>query len=282
MGAAQPRTGPGVLAAGGCSVWPLSLDAACAREARQAFREAAANLGLSEDQLYDGVTMASELAANTLHAHDNVELDGSSGQPLAGFPELWLYLRRAGARWELVCKVFDSGSGWPQGPDGPGPPHPPAAWEAGAESVSGRGLQVVDVLSQGRWGHHLTRSRLGGWKVPGKAVWFAQPVPDTCVPGCLRRAALAAGRAARTLEIMLTERGLGGRLLRADEASAGMSVLSVRVGLTVWCRERVIWWQAADGSYEQRVPTDLVETAERIVCTCEEMDSRGSAWRASG
>ena len=32
-------------------------------------------------------------------------------------------------------------------------------------------------LSQGHWGHHLTRARLGGWKVPGKAVWFAQPVP---------------------------------------------------------------------------------------------------------
>jgi hypothetical protein len=55
-----------------------------------------------------------------------------------------------------------------------------------------------------------------------------------------------------------------------------MSVLSIRVGLTVWCRDRVIWWQAADGRYEQRVPTDLVETAGRIVCTCEEMDSISS------
>ena len=40
-----------------------------------------------------------------------------------------------------------------------------------------RGLQLVHELSCGRWGHHPTRARLGRWGVRGKAVWFAVPAP---------------------------------------------------------------------------------------------------------
>jgi len=143
---------------------------------------------------------------------------------------------------------------------------------AEADAVSGRGLQVVAGLSAGRWGHHLTRSRFGGWKVPGKAVWFAQPVPGGVVPEPLRRTRLAPGRAARALEEMLAERGLGSGLLRAQEPSARMSVLSVRYGLTVWCRESAIWWRCPDGRRSEHVPTDLVEVGEQIVRACAEMD----------
>ena len=45
------------------------------------------------------------------------------------------------------------------------------------QAVAGRGLQIVHELSRGRWGHHPTRARLGGWGVRGKAVWFAVPAP---------------------------------------------------------------------------------------------------------
>jgi hypothetical protein len=234
--------------------------------ARDVFREAAAVLGLASELAFDGVTMASELAANTMHANANVEFDGAGARPLAGAPELWIYLRRAAGRWELVCKVFDSLSGWKND-------LAPVPGGAGLDSVSGRGLQVVAGLSAGRWGHHLTRSRFGGWKVPGKAVWFGQAVPGTCVPQPLRQGRLAPGRAARALEEMLVERGLGGGLLRAQEPSAEMSVLSVRCGLTVWCRDTVIWWRTPGGRYEQRVPSDLVDTAEQVVSTCVEMEA---------
>jgi len=115
--------------------------------------------------------------------------------------------------------------------------------------------------------------------VPGKAVWFAQPVPAGVVPEPLRRTRLAPGRAARALEEMLVERGLGGGLLRAQEPSEGMSVLSVRYGLTVWCRSNAIWWRSPDGRQSKQVPTDLVEIAEQIVCACAEMD-RGIVPRA--
>jgi hypothetical protein len=268
-GMARPAMGAAALAVGGCCSWPLPADATCAAVARRVFREAAAALCLPAGLASDGVLMASELAANTLHAHANIEFDGAGAWPIAGAPELWIYLRRAAGGvvvpgWELVVKVFDSLGGWKDGlaPE-PGAP--------GADAQSGRGLGVVAGLSAGRWGHHLTRSRFGGWKVPGKAVWFAQAVPGSLVPEPLRRTRLAPGRAARALEEMLVERGLGGGLLRAQEPSAGMSVLSVRSGLTVWCRDTVIWW-SPDGRRSEQVPTDLVETAEQIVCACTEMD----------
>ena len=50
-------------------------------------------------------------------------------------------------------------------------------YERGSQAVAGRGLQIVHELSRGRWGHHPTRARLGGWGVRGKAVWFAVPAP---------------------------------------------------------------------------------------------------------
>jgi len=273
--ASQASDRPPVVAAaligGGCCAWPLPADTTCAAVARGVFREVAATLSLPEELASDGLLMTSELAANTLHAHGNIEFDGAGAWPIAGAPELWMYLRRAAGRWELAVKVFDSLSGWKDD-------LAPVPGAAEADAVSGRGLQVVAGLSAGRWGHHLTRSRFGGWKVPGKAVWFALPVPGGVVPEPLRRTRLAPGRAARALEEMLVERGLGGGLLRAQEPSEGMSVLSVRYGLTVWCRDSAIWWRSPDGRQSERVPTDLVEITEQIVCACAEMDCGIELW----
>jgi hypothetical protein len=257
--------GPPALEVGGCCACQLPLDATCAAQARRVFQEAVGFLGLPDDLVYDGMTMASELAANTLHAHDNVESDDVGPWPLAGAPELWVYLRGTSGRWELVCKVFDSLRGWKDDVV-------PVPGSAALDAESGRGLQVVAGLSGGRWGHHLTRSRLGGWKVPGKVVWFAQPVPDSRVPARARCVRLAPGQVGRTLEAMLIDRGLGRGLLRAAEPGEGMSVLSVRCGLTVWCRDSMIWWRNREGRYEQRVPADLVDTSEKIVCTSEELE----------
>lgn len=238
----------------------LALDPSCASAARRTFRDVATLLDLSSDLLSDGMTMTSELAANTLHAHQHIEFEAGGPSPVAGGPELWLYLRQAAGRWELVCKVFDSLCGWKDRVPVPG--------SAGPGSVSGRGLQVVAGLSGGRWGYHLTRARLGSWKVPGKAVWFAIPVPPACVPAPLRCASIAPLRAGRVLEQMLIDRGFGEGLLRVEEPATGISVLSVRSGLTVWCRPGVIRWQVRQGSYAGRRPTDLVDVAEEIVRAC--------------
>jgi hypothetical protein len=264
--APEPPAGePAALAAGDCCAWPLAAGPSCAGEGRRIFRAAVAGLGLPDDLIYDGMTMISELAANTLHAQQRAQDDGAAISPVAG-PELWLYLRSAAGRWDLVCKVFDSLPGWRDG----GPPVP-----AGAEpdAVRGRGLQLVAGLSSGQWGHHLSRSRLGGWPVPGKVVWFGQPVPAACVPAQLRRAWLRPGEASRRLAAMLAARGIGGGLVCTDDTGNGISVLSVRRGITVWCRPGLVSWQTRGGRYERRGLTDLEDAAEQIVCLCQELDS---------
>jgi hypothetical protein len=149
------------LRAGGCFARALPLDATCAGTARSFFREAVAGIGLPGDLIHDGITMASELAANTLHAHGNVEFSGASQKPVSGFPELWMYLRGSGAQCELVCNVFDSQPGWKTG-------SLPDVKVRTSRGENGRGLQVVDGLSAGEWGAHLTRGRLGSWKVSGR------------------------------------------------------------------------------------------------------------------
>ena len=147
-----------------CGAWVLPGDPTCAGIARRLFRRAASELSLDREATDDGVTMVSELAANTLHANQL--------QPLPANSELWLYLRGTGQRTELVCKVFDTLPGWVHG-NVPGR----TVCRAPADAMSGRGLEVVHELSDGHWGHHLTRSRLSGTGIRGKAVWFALPVP---------------------------------------------------------------------------------------------------------
>jgi hypothetical protein len=249
--------------AGGCFVRPLPLDRTCSSAARRFFREAVAGLDLPGDTVHDGVTMASELAANTLHAQANVEYSGSRQRAVTGIPEFWLYLRGSGARTEVVCKIFDSEPGWEiDALVQPG--------KAPLEQVGGRGLQVVAALSAGQWGGHPSRGRLGAWKVPGKAVWFALRIPPAAEAARHGRAEPAPDQALDELESMLAERGLGNRIVRADERSGDISVLSISRHLTVWRHGRTLSWRDPGGSYQQMYVADLVDIGERIVCAHEE------------
>jgi hypothetical protein len=263
--------------AGGCFVRPLPLDNSCAGAARRYFREALAGTDLPADLIHDGVTMASELAANTTNAHGNIEF-GGQGAPVSGMPEIWLYLRDFGSGRELVCKIFDSEPGWDAGEPLP----VGAAVPAGPDSVRGRGLQMVAGLSAGRWGHHLSRGRLGAWKVEGKAVWFALRIPPGSDLSTSRRIAPRGSRAIAELATALTDRGLGSGLVPVTESTGDLAVLSVSAALTVWCRGEVVWWQEPQGGYDRLPVTDLVEATERIVCVHEELvasrtDGVGSA-----
>src|SRR5262249_34992078 len=157
-----------------------------------------------------------------------------------------------------------------------------------AQAVAGRGLQIVHELSRGRWGHHLTRARLGGWSVRGKAVWFAVPAPlaharlvdvtglraytlSADVTATRASERLSARQGAGELEAMLAERGFGGRLVRADQPASDMSVLSVCCGLTVWCRSGFVSLASPDGDRERWSYADLVEVAEQTVRRFEEL-----------
>src|ERR1700759_1662275 len=185
-----------------CGAWVLPGDPTCAGAARRLFRQVAGELGLGSEAIDDGVTMVSELAANTLHA--------KQCQPPAANPELWLYLRGTGDQAELVCKIFDTLPGGARG-NVPGR----TVCRAPADAMSGRGLEVVHELSAGRWGHHLTRSRLSGTGVRGKAVWFALPAPAAAALTVAESRPLTAKEAMSELEKDLNSRGFAGRLVRA-------------------------------------------------------------------
>jgi hypothetical protein len=287
------------------------------------FRDAVSEVGLEPDLLDDCVLMASELAANTLHARaaagtggggdrlvsvapdmggepissagpvppppqaaqDPQAASGSGLWPATSCPELWVYLRGLGSRRELVCKVFDCNRGWRHGLV----PTAARITAQGVQSVTGRGLQIVQELSRGRWGHHPTRARLGGWGTRGKAVWFAVPAPlaharlvdvtglraytlSADVSATRAHERLSARQAATELETMLGERGVGRQLVRADQPASDMSVLSVCRGLTVWCRSGVVSLSTPEGARERWNYADLVEAAEQTVRRYEELE----------
>jgi hypothetical protein len=240
-----------------CVAWALPGDPTCAGVARRLFRQVAGGLALEPEAIDDGVTMVSELAANTLHAQQQRR------RPAPANPELWLYLRGAGPGTELVGKVFDTLPGWVRG-NVPGR----TVARAPADAMSGRGLEVVHELSAGRWGHHLSRARLAGPALRGKAVWFALPAPSADrdagrVAG--RGDPATAGEAMTELEKDLGTRGFAGKLVRADDPGADMAVLSIASGLTLWCRSGSAWLRAPGTAVQQWDYCDLVEVAEQVV-----------------
>jgi hypothetical protein len=251
------------------------------------FRQAAGALALDAEAVDDGETMVSELAANTLHAqpdwHDR--RGGSHGdlgcgngragsaRDAPGECELWLYLRGSGEQRELVCKVFDPYPGWVRG-GAPGR----GAYRAPADSIGGRGLEVVHEMSDGRWGYHLTRARLGGWSLRGKAVWFAtpalraQPRPAAASPLLIPQGGrgpagppVPASVAMTRLEAEMAARGFGETMVRADDPSKDTAVLSVCGELAVWCRAGLAWLRAPGLDGQAWGYGDLVEVAEQAV-----------------
>ena len=238
-----------------CAAWALPGDPTCAGIARRIFQRVAAGLALDSGLTDDGVLMVSELAANTLHAQQR-ELTPAN-------PELWLYLRGAGEHTELVCKVFDTLPGWVHD-NVPGRVVP----RAPADAMSGRGLEVVHELSGGHWGHHLSRSRATGSGARGKAVWFA--VSASAV-GTMTGTALGlpgpvtASEAMTELEMDLDSRGLGGKMVRADDVAGDMAVLSIASGLTIWCRSAAVWLRVRGLAVQRWSYGDLVEAAEHAV-----------------
>jgi hypothetical protein len=248
------------LIAGGTFVRPLPVDTTCAAVARKFFREAVSALPIPSGLLHDGVTMASELAANTLHAQRKAALAGARQRAEGSVPEIWVYLRGTSRSCELVCKVFDTERDW----DGA---VQTGLDKAPVDSVSGRGLQVVDGLSAGMWGCHPTLSRLGSTATRGKAVWFALRIPPAALPAELGPPSYNSEWLVDELEEMLGARGMAG-IVRADAGT--ISVLSISRHLTVWRHGSVMSWRASTGRYQQLDLSDLVEVTEQIVSAHEE------------
>ena len=137
-------------------------------------------------------------------------------------------------------------------------------------------------LSAGMWGHHLSRGRLGVWKVPGKAVWFALRVPATSELARTERLAPRGSEAIEELAAALAERGLGTGLVPVTEPGGDLAVLSVSHKLTVWCQNQILWWRDPDGSYDRLTVTDMVEATERVVAAHEELVAASQPDRSAG
>lgn len=103
--------------------------------------------------------VVSELVANGVNA--SAEGDGAPRYVGGRMPLIWLCLFTDGVR--LVAEVWD---------DAPGVP---VRLGARRDDKSGRGLDLVDMITGSQWGWRPAESR------PGKCVWAAFEVPAvTC------------------------------------------------------------------------------------------------------
>ena len=235
---------PWRLENGGCAALPLPPDESIAAVARAQVRELLPTLGLTIRDTDDITVMVSELASNVLqHAM-------SGGSAAA---ELWVYRRSSERGDELVIKAFDTLRQWRRAD---------RSDHGGGMAEHGRGLEIIDLLAGGRWGHHPSRSRLSSPTVRGKATWFALPV--TRAPRGSRRYArgVAEQHALRELHTLLIQRGVGRLTPRSD---LGVTVLSVPGELTVWCETATFRWDARSGETGKLPITDMTEVCEQLV-----------------
>lgn len=246
--------------------WPLPADASCAGAARGLVRAAWAALRLPAGRVDDAVLAVSELAANAwLHALGG---EPRRGLARAGGPraELWVYRRGTGGA-EVVCGVFDpSGDSWSLARLDPAGQR--SASRRGAagrnDAESGRGLAIVAALSDAA-GCRRTRSRLADDPVAGKVAWFAIEVPGAAVSP---PAGITPARAARTLAMLLTARGIPAVSHRHRRPAR--STVSTAAGITVRCQDGTFEWPAG-GTVRLRGFPDLAAVLEDIVWRHEEM-----------
>jgi hypothetical protein len=260
------------LRSGGCSALRLPADDTIAHIARVYTAHELQPLGLPDPLTQDIALMVSELATNALR-HGTQRSPASQPLPSA-HAELWIYRRSNAhnrenqqAQPELVIKVFDTHR--------EKQPQQLRRNDTNALDIDGfveggRGLDIIHELTGGQWGHHLSRSRLAAPTTLGKAVWIATPLPPSSPHTYPPLSHVDEARAIADLYALLTERGID-RLIRRDER--GVSVLSVRRNLTVWCKAGVFCWRTPAGDTVRLPVGDIVEACEQIVQLHEVMSS---------
>ncbi|WP_345433319.1 ATP-binding protein [Actinoallomurus vinaceus] len=234
----------------------MALTPASVSDARRRVRTVAEELGMSSTLVDDLVVITSELTTNALR-HGGGRLVCHGGRPVAGLPELWLYLRGS-KRPELVTTVFDTGDFWASAV-----PAPASGRDVIGED--GRGLQIIAALAEaagGQWGVHPSRSRLGEQRLAGTAVWVALPVSEP-VRLPLTRAVGPDESIGRLVEL-LRSRGVGGLIARATGQEAVLSLPR----LTVWFRQGTYIWQGTTGRLSADAG-DVVDAAEQIIAEYE-------------
>jgi hypothetical protein len=208
-----------------------------------------AALGLPGDLIHAAATVAGELAANAFsHALDAQQRHAV----LPGLPELWIHLGEH-PEPHLVISVFDADRD-----------HEPSMAPPAALEESGRCSRIGAAVSAQR-GCHPTRSRLGPWHVPGKAMWVALPLPAAWPPSHPALPRPTPQAAAELLHTELESRGIGPVYRNGDSR---LQVISVRAGLTVWVGQ-TIHWQNDTGGYTHRHLSDVSDAVEYIIARHE-------------
>lgn len=245
----QPPTS---LVTGGAHAWRLPPDERGPAMARSLLAQAMVALGLDREVIEDGRLAVSEIATNALrHARP------APGAAPVVPPELWVWARTVPAP-QLVVSVFDGARSLP-----------PRPGRGGLLEESGKGLALVAEVAAD-WGYGPSRSLLADPPVPGKAVWFALPLPPDW-PG--RTVTVHPDAAARCLMRVLARRGLHGR----HSGTGALSVLELP-GLNVWVLPGCFSWQPRPDRLIRHPLIDLQETAERII---RHLDGSSSSMPAS-
>lgn len=259
---AMLETAAAAVRSGACVASVLAISPEAVSDARRRVRTVAEDLGMPPALVGDLTVITSELVTNALrHGGDRVVCH--DGRPVAGLPELWLYLRGT-KRPELVVTVFDTGDFWANTVQAP-------ANGRDVAGVNGRGLQIIAALAEeagSRWGLHPSRSRLGEQRLAGTAVWAALPVPESVwipLPAEVRpKEAIS-----RLLEL-LRSRGIGGLIAQATGQEAVLSLPR----LTVWFRRGAYVWQSATGRLSAGA-ADVVDVAEQVIAESERPQRKG-------
>jgi hypothetical protein len=231
---------------GGITTWQLPIDPSCAPFARSVLRSAMTALGLPDDVIDDGTLAVSETATNAWRY-------GPQPGPYDPIipPELWLWARVT-PQPQLVVTVFDANREWE---------HP--ACLADSLDEGGRGLGIVANVSDGS-GMHWSRSQIGTWRAPGKAFWYALPLPGPWAdPEITADPAYAASR----LQALLGARGSGDVQVSNEK---GVSLVSIPSGLNVWVGPKTFTFNDTDGTHVQRPLLDLQDLTEHLIQRIEE------------
>jgi hypothetical protein len=235
---------PPNIPAGGAYAGQLPPDASCASIARSMVASTMTALGFPDEVIENGKLAVSETSTNTyVHAAPLPPCE-----PIT-VPELWIWARTHPAP-QLVISVFDTNrQNMPK----------PAATDLMAEN--GRGLSIVDAVSAD-WGIRRSRSRLTPHPVPGKAAWFALPLPE---PWPAQNQAIPPGHAAHQLQLTLAARGINGTR-RSDDK--GISIIQIP-GIDIWVEPKAYTWQDTPGTYINHPLLDLHETTEDLIARIE-------------
>lgn len=230
---------------GGACTWQLPPDAHCASYARSVLTSAMAAVAFPQTTVDDGALAVSELATNAYqHAADT-----DPYEPITP-TELWAWARTA-PRPELVVAVFDTRRD-----------AMPDQQPEDLMAECGKGLGIVAAVASA-WGHHLSRSRLAPQPIPGKATWFALPLP----PGWPRSPhRIPSPVAARRLLLLLGARGLQAH----RHSDAGGSSLITAGGLNIEVSLTAFSWPNSNDHKAVHPLIDLQATAEHVVQQLEQ------------